>query len=351
MKNGGILMSVQSEFLNFHKKIKLDYDVNSELADKRDILVGILRDSKKLPGFDILNQGSYSMYIGTEPLDGKEYDIDVGLRFNVNKSDYEPMELKNIIQEILANHTDYGATIKKPCVTVTYKKDGEAAYHVDLVCYAYENKDNHDSQMYLARGKDSTPDEICWEKSDPKGLINYINNAVDEEQRPQYRRVIRYIKRWKNLKFDSNGHAEPASIGITLIASDYFEAYAKNDGLDDLNAVLSLAKKIKSLFVYVGINDKGRSLYRIKYPMPSGLNFEVDTDAFVKMTDSQMTDFKDKVEKLVDDLEKVKNEPDEVEQCKKLQKIFGTDFPVPEVENVSKKQKNCIPSSSASGVN
>ena len=85
--------------------------------------------------------------------------------------------------------------------------------------------------------------------------------------------------------------------------------------------------------------------------MPSGLNFEVDTDAFVKMTDSQMTDFKDKVEKLVDDLEKVKNEPDEVEQCKKLQKIFGTDFPVPEVENVSKKQKNCIPSSSASGVN
>lgn len=92
------------------------------MADKRDILVGILRDSKKLPEFDILNQGSYSMYIGTEPLDGKEYDIDVGLRFNVNKSDYEPMELKNIIQEILANHTDYGATIKKPCVTVTYKK-------------------------------------------------------------------------------------------------------------------------------------------------------------------------------------------------------------------------------------
>lgn len=68
------------------------------------------------------------------------------------------------------------------------------------------------------------------------------------------------------------------------------------------------------------------------------------------MTDSQMTDFKDKVEKLVDDLEKVKSEPDEVEQCTKLQRIFGTDFHVPTVENVSKKQKNCIPSSSASGV-
>ena len=63
-----------------------------------------------------------------------------------------------------------------------------------------------------------------------------------------------------------------------------------------------------------------------------------------------MTDFKDKVEKLVDDLETVKREPDEVEQCKKLQKIFGADFHIPEVKTVSKKQKNCIPSSSASGV-
>ena len=40
-------MSVQSEFLNFYNRIKLDYGVNSELASKRDILVGILRDSKK----------------------------------------------------------------------------------------------------------------------------------------------------------------------------------------------------------------------------------------------------------------------------------------------------------------
>ena len=125
-------MSVQNEFIAFHDRIKLDYDVRSELAEKRDILVGILRDSDRLPGFEVLNQGSYSMHTGTEPLDNKEYDIDVGLRFNINSSDYEPMELKNIIQDILKDHTEYGAVIKNPCVRVTYKKDGEAAYHVDL---------------------------------------------------------------------------------------------------------------------------------------------------------------------------------------------------------------------------
>ncbi len=344
-------MSLQTEFLAFHDRIKLDYDVRTELKDKREILVDILRNSGKLPAFDVLNQGSYGMYIGTEPLDDKEYDIDVGLKFNVDYESYEPMELKNIVQDILKDHTEYGAAIKKPCVTVTYKKDGEAAYHVDLVLYAYADKANHDSQMYLARGKDSTPEEICWEKSDPNGLIEYINNAVAKDARDQYRRVIRYIKRWKNLKFDSSGHAEPASIGITLIAADYFKSYTVGDGYDDFNSVLSLAKQIKDLFVFVGVNDKNRLLYRITYPMPSTLYFESNTDAFIKMTDSQMTDFKDKIEKLVRDLEEVKAEADEVEQCKKLQRIFGNDFHVPTVKNTSKQQSNYIPSSSASGVN
>lgn len=32
--------------------------------------------------------------------------------------------------------------------------------------------------------------------------------------RNQYRRVIRYMKRWKNREFDSDGHAVPPGIGI-----------------------------------------------------------------------------------------------------------------------------------------
>ncbi len=339
-------MGVQNELVAFHDRIKLDYDVRSELATKRDILLKKLRDSGKLPGFSELNQGSYSLYLGTEPLEGKEYDIDVGLRFNANKVDYSPMDLKAIICEILENHTEYGAEIKKPCVTVTYKKDGEKAYHVDLVVYVYEDKDDTDSQLYLARGKSAEADDTCWEKSDPKGLIDYINDAVSQgDEREQFRRTVRYLKRWKNLRFSSTGHAEPASIGITLIATDYFEA--KSD--DDLAALKNLVDKMLSLFRYKGC-ENGRYLYRITYPMPFSLNFEAETDAFNKMTDIQMTDFKDKLDKLSRDLAEVQEEPDEVEQCKKLNKIFGSDFHVPDAKNVSKQQHNYIPPSSASGV-
>ena len=110
------------------------------------------------------------------------------------------------------------------------------------------------------------------------------------------------MKRWKNLKFNSSGNAEPPSIGITLIAADKFEVYRTYDYLeekwkyDDLEALIGFAKEIQNLFIFQGVSDNGRLLYRIKYPLPSSLNFEDDTDVFKKMTDIYMTDFKDKID-------------------------------------------------------
>lgn len=352
-------MSLQKYFKEFNEKIKMDYDVKSELKEKRDILLEILRNADDIPSFTKYDQGSYSMHLGVEPLD-KEYDIDVGLRFHVNCCDYSPMDLKDKIYELLKNHTDYGAKIKKPCVTVTYKKDGEAAYHVDLVVYTYEDKTDTDSQMYLARGKNSESDETCWEKSDPVGLVNYVNDKYKgddaKDDREQFRRTVRYFKRWKNKKFSSSGNAEPPSIGITLIAVDKFDVSKKYDYLeekyiyDDLDALLNFVREIKGLFKFSGISENGRYLYSIEYNLPSDLRFEDNTNVFRKMSDNYMTDFKEKIDDLITDLEAVKNEVDEVEQCKKLNKIFGDDFPIPEISNAAKQQIRYFPPTSSSGV-
>ena len=104
-------MSIQSELKKFNDRIRADFDTKKELADKRDILLKKLRNSD-LPSFKELNQGSYAMYTGIEPESDGEYDIDVALRFYANKSEYNPIELKNKICEILENHTDYGAEKK-----------------------------------------------------------------------------------------------------------------------------------------------------------------------------------------------------------------------------------------------
>ena len=340
-------MSLQKYFEKFHDTIKLNSSTKAELKEKRDILIGILRDSDKLPGFDEFSQGSYGMHLGNEPTEGREYDIDVGLRFNVNKGDYEPLDLKETICEILENHTEYGAKIRKPCVTVTYKKDGEKAYHVDLVTYVYEDKNNHDSQMYLARGTDNPNVNVCWESADPVALLDYIQDYIgDADERDQFRRVVKYLKRWKNLRFKSSGHEEPASIGITLLALKGFSAHEK----DDLTALIEVVDYIISKFYYVGIGETGRLLYAIKCSMPEELRFESENNAFDKMSEVQMTDFKDKIEKLAADLQEVQEEADLVKQCEKLRKIFGDEFEVPEAKDVSKKQMNYIPRSTASGM-
>lgn len=340
-------MSIQSELKKFNDKIRLDYDTNSELADKRDILLGILKKDGDLPSFNKLDQGSYAMHTGIKPGADREYDIDVGLRFNVNKSDYDTMKLKKDIKELLKNHTEYGAKIKKSCVTITYKKDGEPSYHVDLVVYVYDDKNNTDSQIYIAKGIESNKDSQNWEIADPKGLIDYINDGIEKgEQRDQFRRILRYLKRWKHLKFTPNGHFEPPSIGLSLIVLDKFN-YCEED---DFSALINIVNSMVSMFECIGTDEDGDSLYRIRLSLPTELSFETDSDIFKKMSDKQMTDFKEKAEKLQSDLNNVEKEIDEHEKYRKLQKIFGEDFEVPEEKNTIKKRDNFITSSSTSGM-
>lgn len=340
-------MSIQKQFKKFNDKIRLDYSINSELAEKRDVLLGILEESEDIPSFIKLDQGSYAMHTGVEPDEDREYDIDVGLRFNVNKSDYNPMDLKKAIKELLKNHTEYGAEIRKPCVTVTYKKDGEAAFHVDLVTYVYDDRDNKDSQLYIAKGIDSNEESQKWEKADPKGLVDYINDTIEKgEEREQFRRVVRYLKRWKHLGFSNIGHAEPPSIGITLIALDNFKYHENND----IKALIYAVESIKDKFKLEGYDEDYDELYRINLPLPISLDFEWNSDIFQKMTDKQMTDFKEKIDKLKSDLDEVENEVDEQKKYEKLHKIFGDDFEVPEEKKTAKKQHNYIPNSSSSGM-
>ena len=216
-------MSLQNQFERFNENIRLSSKKLEELREKRNKILDKLRNNKDLPSFEEFGQGSYRMGTEVEPID-KDYDIDVGLRFNVNKNDYEdPLTLKKQIRDILKNHTEYGAQIKTPCVTVTYKKDGETAYHVDIVTYTYEDKENKGSQLYLARGKEFAKTEnIKWEKADPLGLIDEIENRYSGEDKNQYKRIIRYLKRWKNLNFTSDGNNEVPGIGITLLAYNLF---------------------------------------------------------------------------------------------------------------------------------
>lgn len=348
------MANIQKQFEKFHDTIRLnDIDDNQELREKRDVILKKLSDSEDLPPFKHFNQGSYAMSTGIKPVDG-DYDIDVGLRFQVKKADYpNPVDLKVKVAKALEGHTNLGSEVRRPCVTVKYTKDGEQAYHVDLAVYAYEDPDADESKLFLSKGKlNSDESRRIWEESDPQALLDEMKNKYeDKDERAQFRRTIRLLKRWKNEKFCVDGNGAPTGIAFTIAALEWFRPSIETDYFsnkkkpDDRAAVRYLVDSMISNFVQVSSHpDTGAAQHRLKVLLP----FVPNNDLFEKMTDSQMTTFRERLLKLRDVLDEAGAEADPHEAAKLMQKELGDDFPVPEKEETAQSRGRAIASSGVS---
>ena len=204
--------------------------------------------------------------------------------------------------------------------------------HIDLPLYAqYENS------VYLARGKEYSSD-YSWESADPDGLNDYLCGQINGNA--QLRRVICFIKKWRNEKYSAsiNDHEVPPSIGLTLLACECFSAQSTDDGDDDL---LSLQKTMKGMldrFTYT-LDDKGNLVRTITKNLP----VTPYTDVFKKMKDSSstyMTTFYNRLSKAVDNLMNAVNVESAHDAGKYVQKVLGDDFTVPAKEAVAAAAQN-----------
>lgn len=323
------MINLQNEFLTFHDSIKLD-DENATLRSKRDILLNKLSKniSEDAASYTHFNQGSYAMGTGIKPEKG-DYDIDVGLKFNIDKADYDdPIDVKKWVKDALDGHTK-SVKIRRSCVTVTYQEDGEDAYHVDFAVYA---NNNEDGEMYIAKGKEnSLPENKYWEISCPQELISEINGKYDDaDDRAQFKRIIRYLKKWKSNKFSVSGNSAPTGIALTILAYKFFQvskkydSYAEKYVYDDFSALKTLINKIKWEFQPTYDADDDVIYYTIK----TELIVKPYNNLFEKMTNKQMDDFYNKVVEFQELLEEATTEDKRDKACKILRKIWGDDFPI-----------------------
>ena len=268
------------------------------------------------------------MGTGIKPDDG-DYDIDVGLKFQIKKEDYEdPVQVKKWVYDALAGHTKK-VQIRRSCVTVTYQEDGEAAYHVDFAVYAANNTDG---KLYIAKGKEnSSADYRYWEESDPQALIDLLHDRfTDADDRKQFRRIIRYAKKWKNRHFDLSGNSAPTGIALTALAYTYFNPSFEKDFFptkkhyDDFTAFKNLMTAIKSHFHSIWDENAQCSCYTSSHCLP----VKPENNLFEKMTAKQQNDFYHKIDTLISKLEAVENEGKKSDACKVMTEIFGEDFPV-----------------------
>lgn len=352
------MADVQKYFETFHEAIKLKhFDENQILRDKRDIVLDKLKSRLKVifeekgeqvPSYETFDQGSYKMGTGVIPLDS-DFDIDVGVSFKVKKDDYsDPVDVKKWVFDALEGHTKK-VDMRRPCVTVFYQKDDEPVYHVDLAVYSDESC-NFDGKKYLAKGKlNSTAENKSWEVSDPKGLADKVGNKYSGDDKSQFIKVIRYLKRWKDFNFSSNGNAAPIGIGLTISAYNWFaprktltDALANTYKYDDLQATKVVVKGMLDNFRCY--SDGADTVERLKVYLP----VEPQSELFEKMTNNQMVDLKEKLNSLLEALDLAEKEVAPEEACKTLRKVFGDDFPVPDKPDTGEKKSRAIVTSSAS---
>jgi len=339
------MANVQNQFIDFDSRIKLRrYKENSTLAEKRKrVLDAVAAGIKKqrdegtaIPIYRDFNQGSYDVGVGVKPLDS-DYDIDVGLAFDLAKDDYpDPVVVKKWVFDAVDGHTKK-VELRGPCVTVFYEIAGEPVYHVDLAIYA--DRDKNAGKLYLARGKlKSATESKSWDSSDPEGLTSSLNSRFSGDDGRQFRRGIRAMKRWKDERFSNDGACAPRGIALAVAAYNWFSPATRTvDGevqYDDLQAVRNLV---------------GAMLARFSPRLIVNCPADPFDDLYSRMTDIQMGEFKAKLQALYEALREAAEDTDPHTACKTLARHFGSDFHIPAKEETAKPQRKAITSSGNSG--
>ncbi len=307
----------QSRFLRFHDAIKLlNTDENATLREKRDAVLKRMRERGLT--FTQFNQGSYAMGTGVVPVQA-DFDIDVGVVFTGDTRPADPLTAKTWVYDGVFGHTP-NVEWCRHCVRVQYVKAGEPTYHVDLPVYW---KDRSTGALSLAVGKQhSGAGYKQWQDSDPQGLVERVSSHLSGEDRMQFRRVIRYLKRWKDVHFPVMGNAAPVGIGITIAALTWFSA-AKDwgattaAGYDDLQATLDLVNRMRAGFT--NTFHEGEYAYRLSQRLP----VQPFNDVFQRMTNQQMKEFRERLDTLSTRLETAKR----AGNADELVRAFGASFP------------------------
>jgi len=321
------MAALKSEFKEFHKTIKLDqYSENKKLRDKRDLLIDELSDKlkdEKIPDtekkltFTKFDQGSYAINTGIKPKDD-DYDIDVGVLFDLTNDEYDSSKLKQLVFDKLDEQHNRTVVFNRPCITVKYS-DG---YHVDLAIYS-----DNDNDYHIAWGKKNSKTNKCWYKSEPKELTSWVKDVSDvDAESSQFRRVVRYLKKWKLKHFSSSGNEAPPSIGLTIQARNAYHEQASYVNDNDLGALINVVKDIKSSFT----SKFEFETLSFKKTVEVDLPVEPYKNVYYKMTLNQLDNYSNKVDDLLEALESARDEESIYEACKVLRQVFGDDFPLTE---------------------
>ena len=320
-------MGIQTHFDKFHDRIKLGRqdDAYKKARDRDDSIKSDVKASFSEAGYPVVAefiQGSLNTHTGIMPISG-DFDIDRALVIDADGAPENPVTPKKEALDVLEDRGFKNAKIKKPCVTAEYASGN---VHIDFIIYK-QSGDQH----YLAVGKKNS-DEYNreWSAADPLGLMAWINDDSSHDEADakavlaQFRRLVRYLKRWRDVQFSTTVAAKVFSIGLTVMVKSEFEpSFSKEGARQDLEALrATVAGILDAGYFYEAVDNK----YHVQVDLP----VQPWRDIFYGSSLDTGTQLHNKLEYLKVQLGKVEVSSDEREQCEILNKLFGDDFKVPD---------------------
>lgn len=319
------MATLHREYNTFFDKIKLtDKRKDSLLGSRKAIREKIEnwfaenKPNRLQPTFK--GQGSFEMDTTVNPIvtkdnDGNEqrkYDLDDGVYF-VEKSGEDNREnidtWHNWVYNAVENHTN----TKKPqrkntCVRVIFAR----GHHIDLpIYYQDENKPE------LAHRADG------WKESDPPEFTEWFEGKANK----QIKRLVRYIKAWKDFRQTKNTHLKlPSGFALTILI---IENYQKHGNDDD-----AFRETVRNIYNTL---TTPYGFQCLRPTTPKGDNI------FADYSYTRKANFLTTLESLVADCDRAKEEPNFKKASEYLRDFqFGDRFPKGDDidENTKKKQQS-----------
>ena len=327
-------MGIQTHFDKFHDRIKLgrEDDGYKKARERDDSIKKEVKSEFKEAGYPVVDdfiQGSLKTHTGIVPISG-DHDIDRALVIDEDTAPENPVTPKKKVLDVLEDRGFKNAKIKMPCVTADYASDN---IHIDFIIYK-----RWGDEYYLAVGKkNSDEDNREWSPTDPHSLIDWMNDDTryDEDDAKdvlaQFRRLVRYLKRWRDVQFSATVAAKIYSIGLTvMVKTEFISSFSTEGARQDLQALISTVEAILDADYF---EEEETDRYRVRVDLP----VEPGRDIFDGSSVGTGTQLYNKLKRLKEKLAEVEESSDERKQCEILNELFGDDFEVPDPPERSSK--------------
>ncbi len=304
-----------SQFLQFEDKITINRSrvdslrvSRNKLREKIKTYFKDKKSSETQPKFH--GQGSFMSKTLINPIprvieeNGEEktlykYDIDDGVYFICNDDDCTRKSINTYhswIVDATDGHTNTKPIDKNTCVRIIFS-DG---HNIDLPIYFTEDE-NHEL-AHKSKG---------WLESDPKEFTKWVTDSFKTNY--QIRRLIKYVKAWKDFREYSNQSLIlPSGLIFTILV---IRNYVSNDRDD-----IAFFETVKAIRNSLGISF---TCYRPTKPTNEDLLAEYNNSEKILS----------ELDSLVSKAETAINEDDSQESCKKWQSVFGDRFSCSNLSN------------------